>query len=110
MRATSASAQLTSCATGKRALRERTPNETSWRGAHVRLLAVALALKRVRPDMARLRDDLGALGATVVVTEEELASPAKQAEVRAALGQPRIALGLNAVGGPATTDMLKWLE
>jgi hypothetical protein len=62
-----------------------------------------------RPDLEALRARLMAAGASAVVTTDELDSPVVRDAVLARLGRPRIALGLNAVGGPATTALLKWL-
>lgn len=59
--------------------------------------------------MDKLRAELSELGATAVITEQELESAVRRNDVLAALGKPAVRLGLNAVGGRATTTLLKWL-
>ena len=73
---------------------------------------VKRAIRRLsaEPELAALKAQLNALGASAIVTEDELDTAGVRDRVLDSLGRPRVVLGLNAVGGPATTAMLKWLE
>lgn len=64
---------------------------------------------RVRPEMDKLKDELKELGADVVVTEEELADKGFRKTVKELTGDKGVKLGLNCVGGKATTDLIRQL-
>ena len=60
---------------------------------------------RDRPNFQELADELTKLGADVVIKQEELRNPAQ----RELFAEAKPLLGLNCVGGPATTDMARLL-
>lgn len=64
---------------------------------------------RDRPHYEALEQELWELGATAVVKSELFASDQTQAYLRDTLGLPRPVLGLNCVGGTATSDMARCL-
>ncbi|TPX33488.1 hypothetical protein SmJEL517_g03623 [Synchytrium microbalum] len=82
-------------------------------GQAVIQLAAAWGIKTVnivrsRPDLPALVDKLKSLGATLVLTEEELATPAAKEQVKA-LKAPPIQLALNCVGGSNASNMARLL-
>lgn len=64
---------------------------------------------RDRDNADELKKELEALGADVVVTESELADRDRMQEVKRLAGKKGMRLGLNCVGGKATTDLLRQL-
>lgn len=79
-------------------------------GQAVIQISAALSLKTInlvrdRPDISALKSTLTALGATHVMTYEELAEKSAKARVKEWTGGRSIKLGLNCVGGRDTTLM-----
>ena len=69
----------------------------------------SINIVRDRPDIAALKDELTALGADIIVTEEELADREFRKKVKTLTAGKGVKLGLNCVGGKATTEMIKQL-
>ncbi|CAJ0879127.1 10556_t:CDS:10 [Entrophospora sp. SA101] len=69
---------------------------------------------RNRPDIDELKSHLGSLGATYTATDEELSHFKFKNTIKDLLSEHKtsngIRLGLNCVGGKATTDMIKHLR
>ncbi|ORY90564.1 hypothetical protein BCR43DRAFT_464514 [Syncephalastrum racemosum] len=64
---------------------------------------------RNRPELNKLKDELTQLGATHVVTDEELGSHAMRSQMKEWFaGNPPL-LGLNCVGGKSATEMARYL-
>jgi len=66
----------------------------------------SISIVRNRPEIDELKQELEALGADLVVTERELADRAFRKETKRLTGGKGIKLGLNCVGGKATTEMI----
>lgn len=64
---------------------------------------------RNRPGVEELKEELKGLGADWVVTEEELADKGFRGVVKEKTGGKGAKLGLNCVGGKATTDLVRQL-
>ncbi|KAF9473358.1 NAD(P)-binding protein [Pholiota conissans] len=64
---------------------------------------------RDRPDIASLKDKLQKLGATHVLTYDELADKSVREQIKSWTGGKQIRLGLNCVGGKDTTAMARLL-
>jgi trans-2-enoyl-CoA reductase len=64
---------------------------------------------RDRPEIKELKEELMGLGADIVVTEEELADRAFRKHVQEVTGGKAPMLGLNCVGGKATTELIRQL-
>lgn len=64
---------------------------------------------RNRPGVEELKEELKALGADMVVTEEELANRSFWGELNEKTGGKKVMLGLNCVGGKPTTDLARRL-
>ncbi|KAA8910677.1 hypothetical protein FN846DRAFT_938161 [Sphaerosporella brunnea] len=64
---------------------------------------------RDRPEIEELKEELKGLGADVVVTEEELADRQFRKDLKEFTGGKPPMLGLNCVGGKATTELIRQL-
>ncbi|KAI9360708.1 hypothetical protein BD770DRAFT_384674 [Pilaira anomala] len=64
---------------------------------------------RNRPEIDELRKELMDLGATHVVTDEELGSHETRSLIKSWVGKDKPLLGLNCVGGKSATDMARYL-
>lgn len=64
---------------------------------------------RDRANADELKDELKALGADIVVTESELADRNHMSEIKKLAGKKGVRVGLNCVGGNATTDLIRQL-
>ncbi|KAK9449928.1 uncharacterized protein V1518DRAFT_415081 [Limtongia smithiae] len=64
---------------------------------------------RNRPDIDVLKDDLYSLGATKVVTEEELADKGFRKTIKEWIGKSPLKLALNCTGGDSTTNVARQL-
>ncbi|KAI9269688.1 hypothetical protein EDC94DRAFT_599654 [Helicostylum pulchrum] len=64
---------------------------------------------RNRPDIDNLRKELTDLGATHVVTDEDLGKHETRALIKSWVGKGKPLLGLNCVGGKSATDMARYL-
>jgi len=64
---------------------------------------------RNRPEIDELKGELKALGADLVITEEELTDRAFRKQIKELTGGKGIKLGLNCVGGKATTELIRHL-
>lgn len=65
--------------------------------------------EHTRPDLDKLKEELTQLGATHVVTDEELGSHTMRSQMKDWFaGKPPL-LGLNCVGGKSATEMARYL-
>ncbi|KAI7873096.1 uncharacterized protein EV154DRAFT_452819 [Mucor mucedo] len=83
-------------------------------GQAVIQIAKAWGLKTInvvrnRPDIDVLRKELLDLGATHVITDEELSSHETRALIKSWVGKEKPLLGLNCVGGKSATEMARYL-
>ncbi|KAI9033918.1 hypothetical protein CLU79DRAFT_19253 [Phycomyces nitens] len=83
-------------------------------GQAVIQIAKAWGLKTInvvrnRPDIEELRQELTALGATHVITDDQLGSFETKSQVKSWVGKNRLLLGLNCVGGKSATEMARFL-
>ncbi|KAF9525983.1 NAD-binding protein [Crepidotus variabilis] len=83
-------------------------------GQAVIQIAAARGLKTInlirdRPDVESLKKDLKKLGATYVLTYEDLANKTLKAQIKQWTGDKAIRLALNCVGGNETTLMARYL-
>lgn len=69
----------------------------------------SINIVRHRPDIEELKSSLMALGADVVLTDEELADRSVGEKIKALTGSRGIKLGLNCIGGRSTTEMIRHL-
>jgi trans-2-enoyl-CoA reductase len=69
-----------------------------------------LNVVRDRPNLAELKQRLLDLGATVVITEEELSNARMLAEAMTPFGDSLPILGLNCVGGSSASDIARLLK
>jgi len=69
----------------------------------------SINIVRDRPDIEELRNDLMSLGATLVITEEEMGTDEGKAKIQEATRGTPIKLGLNCVGGSSTVKLVKSL-
>jgi trans-2-enoyl-CoA reductase len=69
-----------------------------------------LNVVRDRPTLPELRTRLESLGATVVITEDELANTRQLSEVMKQFGDQKPILGLNCVGGSSASDIARLLK
>jgi len=69
-----------------------------------------LNVVRDRPNLSDLKARLESLGATVVITEEELANTRSLAEAMATFKGAKPVLGLNCVGGNSAADIARLLK
>ncbi|KAK7205376.1 enoyl-acyl-carrier-proteinreductase 1 mitochondrial precursor, partial [Myxozyma melibiosi] len=65
---------------------------------------------RNRDDLAELKKDLESLGATKVITDEELADKGFRSVIKEWVGKSPIKLALNCTGGESTTNMARQLS
>ncbi|KAL0080689.1 hypothetical protein J3Q64DRAFT_1705665 [Phycomyces blakesleeanus] len=84
-------------------------------GQAVIQIAKAWGLKTInvvrnRPDIEELRQELTALGATHVITDDQLGSFETKSLVKSWVGKNRLLLGLNCVGGKSATEMARYLS
>ncbi|KAI7872328.1 hypothetical protein BDF14DRAFT_1752083 [Spinellus fusiger] len=65
---------------------------------------------RDRPDLESLRKRLTAMGATYVITNEQLTLQETRAKVKQWVGDKKLLLALNCVGGKSATEMARYLS
>ncbi|KAK9464250.1 hypothetical protein V1512DRAFT_278585 [Lipomyces arxii] len=70
----------------------------------------SINIVRSRPDIDELKKDLAGLGATKILTEEELADKGFRKVIREWIGDSKLNLGLNCTGGESTTNIARQLS
>lgn len=84
-------------------------------GQFVIQIAHAWGLKTInvvrdRPNLDELKEYLTSLGATHILTEEELSKRETRSKLKGWLGDRKLRLALNCVGGKNATELGRYLE